>query len=40
MSTIFKKNCIPIGGFFEDKLNKFLEIDKINETVIYFLGVG
>lgn len=40
MSTIFNKNCIPIGGFFEDKLNKFLEIDKINETVIYFLGVG
>lgn len=40
VSTCFNRASVPIGGYFEVKLNSFLGIDKINETVLYFVAVG
>lgn len=39
-ASYYHLNCVPIGGYFERQLNEFLGIDKINETVLYFLAVG
>lgn len=40
VSTYYDRASVPIGGYFEAKLNRFLGIDKINETVLYFIAVG
>lgn len=40
ISTAMSLNCCAIGGFLDNKLNELLDIDGINETVIYALAIG
>ena len=35
-----KIHTCPIGGFYEDKLNKLLRIDRTNEKAIYSIAIG
>ncbi|MEW6088756.1 MAG: SagB/ThcOx family dehydrogenase [bacterium] len=32
--------CVAVGAFYDDKLNKLLEIDGENESSIYILSIG
>jgi len=36
----YKFRTCPIGGFYEDKLNKLLRIDRTNEKAIYSIAIG
>lgn len=36
----YKVNTCPIGGFYEDKLNKLLRIDRTSEKAIYSIAIG
>ena len=40
MLSMLGYNCVPIGGFFEDDLNRYLGIDVNSQTVLYFYAVG
>lgn len=40
MLSMLGYNCVPIGGFFEDDLNRYLGIDVNGQTVLYFYAVG
>jgi SagB-type dehydrogenase family enzyme len=40
VSTALKLGACAIGGFIDDKVNKTLEIDGINESCIYSLVIG
>lgn len=36
----YNVNTCPIGGFYEDKLNKLLRIDRTSEKAIYSIAIG
>lgn len=40
MAEKHKIRTCPIGGFYEDKLNKLLRIDRTNEKAIYSIAIG
>jgi SagB-type dehydrogenase family enzyme len=40
MATAINCGVLPIGGFLDDELNRLLEIDGVNESVIYPIFVG
>lgn len=40
VATAMKLSTVPIGGFFENKLNKLFQLDTRNETIVYFFPVG
>lgn len=40
MLSMYGYNCVPIGGFFEDDLNSYLDITKYDQTVLYFYAIG
>lgn len=40
LSSILDLSCCAIGGYMDDKLNKLLDIDGLNEAVIYVLAIG
>lgn len=40
LSAALDLGCCAIGGYADDKLNKLLDIDGLNEAVIYVLAVG
>lgn len=40
LSSALDLGCCAIGGYADDKLNKLLDIDGINEAIIYVLAVG
>ncbi len=39
-TTALNLGCCAIGGYIDDKLNNLLDIDGINEAVVYVMGVG
>ncbi|GIW63850.1 MAG: hypothetical protein KatS3mg091_652 [Patescibacteria group bacterium] len=39
ISTSLKLSACPIGGFYEDKINRLLDLDGINESVIYSIVI-
>lgn len=40
VSSALDISCCAIGGFIDEKLNNLLDIDGINESIIYVLAVG
>lgn len=40
LSTAYKLAVCPVGGFLEEKINKFLNLDSGFESVIYTLALG
>jgi nitroreductase len=40
LSVATNLSCCAIGGYFDDALNKLLDIDGVNETVLYALAIG
>lgn len=40
LSSALKLNCCAIGGYFDDNLNKLLDLDGKEESVIGVLAVG
>lgn len=40
VSTALKIKCCAIGGFIEDEIDRLLDIQMTNESVIYVAGVG
>ena len=33
-------SCCAIGGYIDDKLNSLIDVDGLNESVVYVLAVG
>jgi SagB-type dehydrogenase family enzyme len=40
IATALNIGTVAIGGFIDDELNEFLQVDGINESVIYALTLG
>jgi len=40
LSSALELSCCAIGGFLDDKLNQLIDIDGLNESLIYVLAVG
>lgn len=40
VSSALNIGCCAIGGFFDDTINKLIDIDGINESVIYVFALG
>lgn len=40
LASALSIKCCAIGGFIEDKVNKLLDVDGINESAIYMLAIG
>ncbi len=40
LSSALELGCCAIGGYIDDEINKLLDIDGINESVIYVLAIG
>ncbi len=40
LSTAFNLNCCAIGGYIDDEINRLLEIDGVDESVVYVLAIG
>jgi SagB-type dehydrogenase family enzyme len=40
MATAMNLGVLPIGGFLDDDLNRFLDLDGVHEAVVYPLLVG
>lgn len=40
LSSTLNLSCCAIGGYLDDKINELLDIDGINESVVYILAVG
>lgn len=40
LTTALGINCCAIGGFKDDALNKLLDLDGINESIIYVFAIG
>ncbi len=39
-ATMLGLSVVPLGGFFEERIRKMLDIDKRDERVLYVLAVG
>jgi SagB-type dehydrogenase family enzyme len=40
IATSMGMSCINVGGFYENDVNNFLEIDGINHSVVYIILIG
>lgn len=40
ITTSLKLGACPIGGFIDDQINKYLNVDGIDEFVVYILAIG
>lgn len=40
VSTALDLKCCAIGGYIDNKINKLLDIDGIDESVIYVIAIG
>lgn len=40
MAEKYKVHTCPIGGFYEDKINELLRIDRTSEKAIYSIAIG
>lgn len=40
VSTSIEVGCCTIGGFLDDEINKLLDLDGVNESVIYIAVIG
>lgn len=39
-ATALRLACIPIAGFYDDRLNQVLSLDGVNQTVLYMLPLA
>jgi len=39
-ATALELGSCPIGAFYDDELNKLVEVDGEEETVLYMITVG
>ncbi len=39
-ASVLNIGCCACGGFVDDQLNNFLDIDGVNEATLYVLGIG
>jgi len=40
IATQMKLGCVTIGGFLDDEINKLINADGVNESVIYIVALG
>ncbi len=40
VTTAMNLNSVPVEGFYDDNVNEFLNIDGVNESVVYSLLIG
>jgi SagB-type dehydrogenase family enzyme len=40
MACAMQLGILPIGGFLDDEINRFLLLDGVNEAVVYTLAIG
>lgn len=39
-AAMLKLNTVPLGGFFEDRVNRYLNIDGITKQTLYIFAAG
>jgi len=40
VTTALGLGCVAIGGFMDDEINEILEVDGVNEAVVYVIAIG